>query len=222
MRKAEVWLAGLLLAVLVIGAALLPLTTSTFTRALARRYALAGEAGLPAPRMLEIAEQVRAFVISGRGDSLPATVDGRSGFDAAAVSHLVDVRRVIAWARLATGIAAILVASWIVLLVRRERVRALASACFAGAALCVGFLALAVMAGAVSFDALFTWFHGLFFSAGTWEFPADALLIQVFPEPFWAAAAAWWAGLVLLGAVLLGLFGWLVRRFAPERRAQQV
>ena len=70
---------------------------------------------------------------------------------------------------------------------------------------------LGAVAGLLNFDALFTWFHGLFFAAGTWEFPADSLLIEVFPEPFWSTAAAVWAGLVLLGAGILAVAGGFVR-----------
>jgi len=44
----------------------------------------AQQAGLPMPRMLAIAEQVRLFVIDLDAPPLPATVGGRPGFDTAA------------------------------------------------------------------------------------------------------------------------------------------
>ena len=56
----------------------------------------------------------------------------------------------------------------------------------------------------MNFERFFAWFHGLFFSAGTWEFPADSLLIEVFPEGFWVAAGSTWGALVMLGGVASG------------------
>jgi uncharacterized membrane protein len=78
----------------------------------------------------------------------------------------------------------------------------------------VGFLvavvALALLAAFTDFEWLFTKFHGLFFTSGTWTFPADSMLIRLFPEPFWVASGAAWATLVLLAAALLwGVQRWL-------------
>jgi uncharacterized membrane protein len=68
------------------------------------------------------------------------------------------------------------------------------------------------------FEWFFSAFHGLFFRAGTWTFPFDSLLIQLFPEPFWAVLGAAWAALVGLMAVTFGLAGVVLSRnaFAPK------
>jgi integral membrane protein (TIGR01906 family) len=202
-RRIATALVGLALAVLVVGLALVPLTQPIFTRTLAERYSLAEEAGLPRGRMLEVAEQVRAFVAAPEGSMLPAEVDGRAGFDVSAVSHLVDVRRVISGARLVTWVLALLLGLGLGLAVARGRLGRVARVMRAGAVWCAVLVALAALAGLTDFDALFSAFHGIFFAEGTWTFPSDSLLIQTFPERFWATAAGVWAGLVLLGAVVL-------------------
>ena len=92
MRRPMPWLLGVAFALLLVGGAAITLTVPSFTRVVASRTSLATQAGLPLPRMLDIAEQVRLFVVDTDAGPLPATVDGRSGFDAAAVAHLADVR----------------------------------------------------------------------------------------------------------------------------------
>ena len=130
----------------------------------------------------------------------PRVVDGRPGFDAAAVSHLVDVRRVIAAARLLTWVLALVLAVGLALEVARRRTRPDRRCAARGRRLVRRPRgARARSRGLLDFDTFFSAFHGLFFAAGTWTFASDSLLIQTFPEPFWATAAAVWAALVLAG-----------------------
>jgi integral membrane protein (TIGR01906 family) len=210
-RAALTIFAGLALALLVVGLALLPLLHPRATELLAQRYSRVADSGLSQERVLQIAEQVRKFVAEGDTDTLPATVDGRPGFDSAAVSHLQDVRRVIEGARVLTGVLAAIAAVWIGLQISRRRFAAISAALIWGAGISIGIVLAGVVAGLVDFESLFTWFHGLFFSAGTWSFPADALLIEVFPSEFWITAGACWGALVALGGALLGVAGWLTR-----------
>jgi integral membrane protein (TIGR01906 family) len=37
----------------------------------------------------------------------------------------------------------------------------------------------------IPFDALFTFFHKLFFACGTWVFPSTAAIVQIYPAEFW-------------------------------------
>ncbi len=55
----------------------------------------------------------------------------------------------------------------------------------------------------IPFDALFASFHGIFFAPGTWVFPKDAVLLQIYPYEFWKSAAF---SLFLRGFVT----GWLL------------
>lgn len=209
MRRVLTVLIGIALSLLVIGVSVSMLTGRAFTGLLAARFSLAAEAGLPPQRMLQIAEQVRDFVVEGDVRSLPATVDGRPGFDAAAVSHLRDVRRVLSGSRSVTGALAALIAVWLGLHVARKRTAGIASALRAAAVASASVVVLAVLIAAIDFERFFAAFHSLFFKSGTWTFPSDSLLIQTFPEPFWVTAGVTWGGLVLIFAAAL----WLTARF---------
>lgn len=211
MRRLAAIIAGIALALLVVGISLYPMLHPTFTRILAERNSQFAQIGLPRVEVLRLAEQVREFVADGDVDSLPARVGSRAAFDEAAVSHLRDVRHVLAGARAFTGVLAAVMAVWLGVLIARRRFREISSAMMAAGVTCVAIVLLAAAAGTLDFEALFTWFHGLFFASGTWTFPADSLLIELFPEGFWATAGATWAGLVLLGGALLGVGGWLLR-----------
>ncbi len=77
-----------------------------------------------------------------------------------------------------------------------------------GAMPVVLLLGIAVWALA-DFEGLFAAMHSLFFSAGTWTFDYDSLLIKLFPEAFWAAMAALWAATSLFlsaASIALGRF----------------
>ena len=85
----------------------------------------------------------------------------------------------------------------------RELGRGMQVGAMALLALVLGAAAFAL----VSFDAFFAAFHAIFFAAGTWTFPYDSLLIQLFPERFWALSGAAWGALALalaVAAVFLG------------------
>jgi hypothetical protein len=196
--RAEVAAFALVLALAIVGAALLPLTTPAYVRFMVGAVGSADRTGLGLDGTLETAEHVRRFVTDPAAPPLPVTIGGRPAYDEAAVSHLADVRDVLAPARwLASGLA--LAASVWTLVRRRTRAgRAVVASALYGAGwslLVIG--GVAVLAGAADFDALFAWFHSLFFASGTWLFPEGALLIEVFPLPFWVASGAVW-GLVII------------------------
>lgn len=211
-QRVVTWLVGLALAIFLLGASVVPLTIPAFTRIVASRTSLARDAGLSQERILQIAERVREFVVDSDAPSLPSTVDGRAGFDEQAVSHLLDVRRVLAASRIATGVLALVLALGLAFEVARRRTNRIADALSAGAVSSVVLVALCGLAATVNFETFFAVFHGLFFAAGTWTFPYDSLLIQTFPELFWASAGGAWAVLVLTGAGLLSLCGRVLRR----------
>ncbi|TLM77856.1 MAG: DUF1461 domain-containing protein [Actinobacteria bacterium] len=216
--SAHLLLAGVALAALALGLALLPLQRPWFTRELSARTSQASEAGLSAARMAEVAEQVRAFVVDGDGD-LPETVDGHPGFDPAAASHLADVADVLEKARWVTGLLAGALMVWLAIAVFTRRTAAVASALRLGAIVTAVGVMLGGVVAATSFDAFFTAFHGLFFASGTWTFPYDSLLIRTFPEPFWTSAGIAWAvcSLLVAGAYagLAALLGRSGRADAP-------
>jgi integral membrane protein (TIGR01906 family) len=191
----------------VLGTALSPLLTPAFTRVVAGAFDPQEHTGLSRERSLEIAEQVRRFVARSGSDTLPQTVDGRDGFDESSVSHLADVRSVIAGARVATGVAAGVLASAIVLALSWRRWRVLGAGLRCGSYAIAASVGLLGVMGLVDFEGLFARFHGVFFESGTWTFSSDSLLIQLFPEPFWIVSAVGWTVLTAGGAVSLWWLG---------------
>lgn len=208
----EVALAAAVIALAVVGLALWPLTTSACVRGLVVLVGSEDFTGLDRADTLATAEAVRQFVTDRGAPSLPAEVGGAPGFDADAVSHLVDVRNVLIPARTLALIAGALAIIWCALRARTGPGRRLVgSALRAAGWLLIGGGGLALAAGLLDFDRLFAAFHGLFFAPGTWMFPDDALLIRVFPLPFWTAAGALWALFVLGAAVVLIVVGGRLR-----------
>jgi integral membrane protein (TIGR01906 family) len=186
------------LALLAVGLPLLMLEGRGVTAELSKRFSLSAEAGLTTERTAQLAEQVRLFVVRGRGE-LPATVDGREGFDAPSVSHLRDVHSVLRGAHFATGLAAALLAVWLGVAVHRRRLDDIARAFTLAAIITAVSVTALLLFALVDFDTFFAAFHAVFFAAGTWTFSYESLLIRLFPEPFWVSAGALWT-------VLMGLF----------------
>ncbi len=71
----------------------------------------------------------------------------------------------------------------------------------------VGLIAAILVAVVISFNALFTGFHRIFFSGDTWLFQYSDTLIRLFPMPYWQDAFIVMGALVLLGGVALGIIG---------------
>ena len=224
-RRAARWLVAGALSLAAVGIAVQPVTSPLVTKSLSGAFSRGGEAGLPDDLMAALAEQVRAFVVSGDG-TLPEEVGGRSGFDARAVRHLEDVAGVLAAGRMATwGLvgALVVLAAYSLARLRADAVAAVLSR---GGWLAVALPAVAALLGIVSFDALFSGFHAVLFPSGTWTFPSDSLLILLFPEEFWIACAGLWAAFttavglacVIAAGVLKRVAGGRARP-APERDA---
>jgi hypothetical protein len=207
-ERLEAAFGAALISIAIVGVALLPLTTAPAVRALAAAVRAERDTGLGRERTVRLAEQVRRFVTDADAPPLPVRVDGRDGFDEQAVSHLVDVREVLRPVRTVTLVLSGVLLLWGILRARTPSGRRAVGAAVRGAgALACGALGLVVCAGVFDFDLLFAQFHGLFFEPGTWVFPPDALLIQVFPLRFWTSAGvAWGAGVLLLaaGAIIAG------------------
>ncbi len=204
--------AAVAFALVAVGAPLLLLMTPQYTRVLVVRVDSPALAGLDRAETLARAEEVRAFVSGAQGTMLPGELpDGRPAFDEKAVSHLEDVRGVIGGARLATLVAAALgglYAAWTIAAGRRRELAASLTRAAWAVASVVGVAGLVAL---TDFDGFFTAFHAVFFAAGTWQFANDALIISLFPEPFWVMSGAAWGVLSLAAALVLGMFGRRVR-----------
>lgn len=151
---------------------------------------------------------------STSGSITTAKIDSWFSLPENAVSHLADCIPVFVTAQGATVFAAIAALAGLVWLgVCRGR-KAVGQTMILGACVPLTLLLAIGLWALVDFDGLFAAMHGLFFSAGTWTFPNDSLLIRLFPEAFWAAMAGLWAA-VSIGLSLLCLaIGRLVRKGA--------
>ena len=219
MRALESALVGLALLIAIAGGAVAVLMTPWFTSALVTWLDVPRTAAMSPAQTLELAEEVRAFVAHRDAPALPETVDGRAAFDAAAVSHLVDVRKVIRGIWVSAIVAAGMLIVWLVVCLARRRWRPLAAGLRAGAFACVLLPLLVGVAGAADFDSFFTAFHGVFFEPGTWTFPVGSLLIVLFPERFWASSGAALGGTIVVGGLVLAVASAAVdRRFARAGR----
>lgn len=131
----------------------------------------------------------RALVYATRGGSGAEDIY----FTSREVSHLVDVSRLYTPLSLALNIISAL--SWSALIIasaKKEPLRrAMRIASLLLAALIVIF-GIALLLFPIFFDA----FHQVLFPQGNWSFPANSLLIQIFPEDFWK---------IMLGSITLML-----------------
>ena len=128
-------------------------------------------------------------------------------FGADEQGHMRDVRLVL-WAFLATAaasLAVLAVAVW-----RNGRDPATWRAIGRGGILLAGAVVVVGIFAAVAFGVAFELFHRVLFPGGNWAFPADSLLIRLYPYAFWQMSAA------ALGVVSV-VGGAITWRFAIHR-----
>lgn len=137
------------------------------------------------------------------------------------IDHLMDVRVVIPEVRIIllafvlamVGLVRLSRESEHVSLVRRQVAR--------GGLLTLALVALVGIGIATGWERTFVLFHEILFPQGNWAFPADSLLIQIFPNQFWFEAAAALVALTTVEAAALvswGRRGDAPARPKPERR----
>ncbi len=132
-----------------------------------------------------------------------------------AISHLDDVWNVLQPVYAAYTAAVIAAGACVLSLARHVRwstARRALSAMLAAPAVVVlaAFAAFACWAAA-DFSSLFETFHSLFFTAGSWTFSYESLLICMYPIAFWVGMAAIW--LVVTAAGCAGCIA-VARRLA--------
>jgi len=208
LARLESVIAAAVIVFAVLGVTVSVLTTPVYVRTMVGIVDSSAFTGLGERETADVAEAVRRFVTDRDAPRLPVTVEGEPAFDEAAVSHLIDVRNVIVPVRTITIVLVGALGVWVATRSRtipgrrsvgwppgRPRRRVVASTL------------LAALVGVMDFSVLFTRFHELFFAEGTWVFPEDALLIRLFPLPFWGWSAAVWGGLIGCSAVVLRVLG---------------
>lgn len=128
-----------------------------------------------------------------------------------ALSHLQDCTPIFQTGRISTGVVAGFgVVGLIALGLLAGRKRVGGALMLAGSVVILALVALGAWA-VFDFNGLFTWMHSMLFANGNWTFDADSLLIQLFPEAFWAAMAGLW---VITSLVLAAVFTFAGRLLA--------
>ncbi|MBS3973383.1 MAG: DUF1461 domain-containing protein [Actinobacteria bacterium] len=205
---------GAVLALCLSSAVVLALTVPQVTATLVKAADSANITGLTQQDALSVAEQVRAYVADIAPPApLPSTVEDsegalHEGFTHRAVAHLDDVRAVFAVTRWASVALGLVFAVWLIVRLVQRQHSLVAFACRCASATIFMLFALALIGAVMDFDTLFAYFHKPLFAEGTWLFPAEELLVQLFPERFWMLAGALWAGTSMLIAGCL----WVISR----------
>lgn len=141
--------------------------------------------------------------------SLP---DGSPLYNDRELGHMADVKALVQlmirfWTGLFAALVAILIWAW-----RGKWLRSLGQAFARGSLLTLGLIAAIFIAIVVSFDALFTSFHRLFFQGDSWLFLYSDSLIRLFPIRLWQDAFIGMGILTVIGAVILLLVGNYISR----------
>ncbi len=219
--RLESLIVGAVIAVCLVGLSVQALSMPFVTSVLVRAVDSATGTGLTEESTLTVAEAVRAYVADPqRPDPLPATVEGREGFSARAVKHLDDVRVVMSASRRITIALGLVVALWLFVRYLQRKPAPVVSACRAAGGILVLTPVLLAAAALIDFDTFFAYFHKPLFYGDTWLFPADELLVQLFPEPFWMASGGLLVGLALSAAAALFLLAGLLGRFSSKSHPQ--
>ncbi len=82
---------------------------------------------------------------------------------------------------------------------------------WAGICTLICFVVLGIWA-LISFDSLFASLHSIFFANGTWQFPAQSLLIEMYPINFWIGMGLVWLISTSLFSALAIIIGLLLPR----------
>ncbi len=192
------------------------LATEAFVRWEYRRPGFPPAPGFTDAERLAIAVPSTLFIVRPVDPAELAAIahEGRPLYTAGEIAHLVDVRRLvtlISWLAL-TGLA--LIAVMAVAAGRAGRWRSFGRALAWGGGVTLGLVVVIGLGVAVAWPLVFTGFHEIFFTPGTWAFPVDSGLIRLFPNRFWYDTAVLLAGLAAIEALALVVLGWWIHRTA--------
>jgi integral membrane protein (TIGR01906 family) len=200
-------LVGIATALVIVTGTLLPFLTPQWVAFEQGRANVTAWTGFTTEELRIATDSILSDLVFGPPD-FDVEVRGEPVLDERERGHMRDVRSVFVglWALAAASIVVLVVAS------RRRDRRATWRAVRGGA---IGLTGAVVVLGAialVAFDALFEFFHQVFFPAGSYTFdPATERLVQLFPFQFWDDTA------LVLGVVIVGVA--LVVGIVAGRRA---
>jgi len=163
--------------------------------------------GFTTAERLEFGNQTRRYLISNDTlEDLQQLVfeNGDPIYIERELTHLEDVKIVLQGVlRVFYGAAAVFVLGGLIARMRSWQDIYL-EAIFLGGKITAGLLVMILLLTLVSFQALFTNFHLLFFEGGSWLFFYSDSLIRLFPVQFWQDIFLVFGILTLAGGILLG------------------
>ncbi len=130
------------------------------------------------------------------------------------LSHMLDVKNLVQVMMIIWPLTGIVILGLGVLSMRGGWLPDFWLAVSRGGWAAVGLILTVLFGVMVSFNALFTGFHRIFFSGDTWLFLFSDTLIRLFPLTFWQDAFTLMGILVFIGGLVLGILG--------KRYSQQV
>lgn len=131
------------------------------------------------------------------------------------IGHMLDVKNVINTIRTLSWILAGVIAAGLIFLFIRPETRVQGyKAIMYGGAITTGFLLIMMVLILVSWNLVFTQFHGVLFPPDTWSFFLSDSLIRLFPEQFWFDFGLLWTGLIFIEGILLTGIGYFLLRRA--------
>ena len=166
---------------------------------------------------LEYAPFAVKYILNSEGIDYLADMKFNNGHDLYSereLSHMVDVKDLasngkIIWAGMLLIFIILGLFSW-----KYKTLDWFKDSISFGGLLTVSALAIISLIGLLSFDALFTTFHQIFFEDGTWTFYYSDTLIRLFPVRFWQDVIVF--ELVLSICAGLGLWLGLRRKALPD------
>ena len=114
--------------------------------------------------------------------------DGSSLFNNRELSHMVDVKNLVKLGLKLWYAAFFIIVIFILLLIIKRNYRDIFIVAQRGAYITIGFIIFVLISVGISFSALFTGFHKIFFEGETWIFLYSDSLIRLFPMQFWQDA----------------------------------
>ncbi len=125
--------------------------------------------------------------------------DGEPIFNASELSHMEDVKAVVTGMRIALSALMVGLLAVSIISVRKGWRSDLLLALRRGGWGVLGLIAAILLMLVINFDQLFSWFHQIFFTSGTWQFYTSDTLIRLFPMRFWQDA------FIAVGAISLAI-----------------
>ncbi len=142
--------------------------------------------------------------------------DGSPLYNERELSHMLDVKILVQQMIVAHSILLLLLLLIGIWAWRSGWLSVLGRFLFKGGWLTIGMVAAILVGIALSFEALFTGFHKIFFEGDTWLFRFSDTLIRLFPLRFWQDAFIFMGVITLTGAAAFILIGRrLARKITP-------